>query len=207
MSAPRGPRPPALALCDAERLALEKLVHRHVTPQQIALRARIILAAADGQRNAQIARELCLSLDMVRDWRRRWLELQAIPLEEMPVGAKLADRERSGAPARITAEQWCQIVALVCEVPEDSQRPISHWTPREIADEVVQRGILDRISPRHLGRFLKGGRPQAALDPLLVDPLAQGAGSGARDPDRGGLRRLPRGDGTGRGRGAHREPR
>lgn len=158
MPAPRGPRPPALSLSDPERRALETLVLRHSTPQLIALRARIILACAQDLRNAQIARQLSASVDMVRDWRARWLALQSIPLDSLPVEARLADRERSGAPARITAEQWCQIVALVCEVPEDAQRPISHWTHSEIAAEAVQRGILPRISPRHLGRFLKGER-------------------------------------------------
>src|SRR5215211_1359296 len=153
MPAPRGPRPPALSLSDEERLALEKLVQRYSTPQLLALRARIVLAAAQGKRNAQIARELSASLDMVRDWRRRWLALQHLPLDAMPVEARLADRERSGAPVRISAEQWCQIVALVCELPENSKRPISHWTPREIADEAIERRIVDRISPRHLGRF------------------------------------------------------
>src|SRR5262249_19921927 len=133
MPVPRGPRPPALSLSQAERLALEKLVQRHSTPQLLALRARIILAAGQGKRNAQIARELSASLDMVRDWRRRWLALQHLPLDALSVEARLADRERSGAPARITAEQWCQIVALVCELPEDSKRPISHWTHQEIA--------------------------------------------------------------------------
>jgi putative transposase len=172
MPAPRGPRPTPLVLSDPERLALEKLVQRHSTPQWIALRARIILACAHDQRNAQIARELSASVDMVRDWRARWLALQPIPLDEMPVEARLADRERSGAPIRITAEQWCQIVALVCEIPENSKRPISHWTPREIADEAIKRRIVDRISPRHLGRFLKGERSQAASVPLLADPVA-----------------------------------
>ena len=174
MPAPRGPRPTPLALSDTERLALEKLVQRHSTPQLIALRARIILACSKDQRNAQIARALSASVDMVRDWRARWLALQSLPLDELPVEARLADRERSGAPARITAEQWCQIVALVCELPENSKRPISHWTPREIADEAIKRGIVDQISPRHLGRFLKGERSQAASVPLLADPVAQG---------------------------------
>jgi putative transposase len=173
MSAPRGPRPTPLALSDAERLALDRLAQRHSTPQLIALRARIILACSRDKRNAQIARELSASVDMVRDWRARWLALPSIPLDELPVEARLADRQRPGAPARITAEQWCQIVALVCEIPENSNRPISHWTPREIADEARKRGIVDQISPRHLGRFLKGERSQAASVSLLADPVAQ----------------------------------
>ncbi len=57
------------------------------------------------------------------------------------------DLPRPGTPARITAEQRCQIEAMACEEPEDSGRPISQWTSREIADEVMKRGIVDSISP------------------------------------------------------------
>jgi hypothetical protein len=48
---------------------------------------------------------------------------------------------------------------MACEEPEDSQRPISHWTAREVADEAIKRGIVDNISPRSAGRFFKRGRP------------------------------------------------
>jgi putative transposase len=44
---------------------------------------------------------------------------------------------------------------MACEDPEDSSRPISQWTSREIADEVMKRGIVDSISPRHAARLLK----------------------------------------------------
>ena len=53
----RGPNPPPIELSDAEREALEQLVRRHTTPQQIALRGRIVLAAASGANNSQIARQ------------------------------------------------------------------------------------------------------------------------------------------------------
>ncbi|HTI15995.1 MAG TPA: helix-turn-helix domain-containing protein, partial [Dictyobacter sp.] len=56
---------------------------------------------------------------------------------------------------RITAEQRCQIVALACEAPSD--RPISHWTGKEIAEEIMQRGIVTQISQRHAARLLKKG--------------------------------------------------
>ena len=186
MSRPRGPRPPALHLSAAEHQALATLVQRHTTPQQLALRARIVLAAAQGLRNEQIARQCGVSRHTVRLWRQRWQELQAVPLEEQSVADRLTDQPRPGAPSRITPEQWCQLVALVCEVPEGSDRPISHWTPREIADEALQRGIVERISPRHVGRFLKGAGPQAAPQPLLADPGPTGAGSpaGSADPGR-----------------------
>ncbi len=154
----RGPTPPAIELSERERQELDALTRRHTTPQQLALRARIVLAAAAGANNAQIARDLDVSLDMVRRWRERWLVLQPASSEELPLPDRLTDAPRPGKPVRITAEQVCQIVALACEPPADSQRPISQWTGREIADEIKQRGIVDQISGRHAARLLKRGR-------------------------------------------------
>lgn len=151
----RGPKPEALTLNEKEQQDLEALVRRHSTPQQVAQRGRMILAAADGQNNSQIARGLGMSVDTVRDWRMRWIGLQAVPLEEVSVVERLEDVPRPGRPSQITAEQTCQIVALACEQPK--ARPISHWTGREIADEVMRRGIVKQISPRHAARVLKKG--------------------------------------------------
>jgi transposase len=151
----RGPKPKTLSLSEAEYNELEALVRRHTTPQQYALRARMILEAADGKNNSQIAHELKVCADTVRAWRGRWLELQAIPLADLPICERLADLPRPGAPAWITAEQTCQLFALACEAP--SERPISQWTGREIADEAMRRGIIQHISPRHAARLLKKG--------------------------------------------------
>ena len=164
-----GPKPPAVHLTDAERLGLETLVKRHSTEQQIALRARILLTAAAGKGHAQIGRELQVTVDTPRLWRQRWLDLQAIPASELSSEERLQDLPRPGAPARITADQICQIVALACEKPEASERPISQWTSREIADEIIKRGIVEQISPRHAARLLKSWGSQAAPDPVLAD--------------------------------------
>jgi putative transposase len=153
-----GPKPPAVQLTDGERQALEKLIKRHSTEQQVALRARIVLAAAAGQGNAQIGRELQVTVDTARLWRQRWLDLQAIPASELSAEERLQDLPRPGAPARITADQVCQIAALACEKPAASERPISQWTSREMADEIVKRGIVEQISPRHAARLLKRRR-------------------------------------------------
>ena len=99
-------------------------------------------------------------------------------MEEEGVGDKelrqsiesiLADAPRSGAPPTFTAEQIVQIVAVSCENPEQSGRPVTHWTPGELANEVVKRGIVKSISPRQVGRFLKGGRPETVSDALLAE--------------------------------------
>lgn len=153
----RGPKPPPIALTVEERAQLAALARRHGTAQQLALRARIVLAAADGANNAQIARRWGVSVDTARLWRARWLALAPLPLAELAVAERLADAPRPGGPARISAEQVCGIVALACEAPAGSARPISQWTGREIADEAIQRGIVAAISPRHAARLLKKG--------------------------------------------------
>lgn len=62
----RGPQPDPLSLSEIERNELERLVRRHNTAQQMALRGRIILEANAGKNNSQIARELGLSVETVR---------------------------------------------------------------------------------------------------------------------------------------------
>jgi transposase len=154
----RGPQPQGITLTAEERAGLEALVRRHGTAQQLALRARIILGAAAGQNNSQLARQLGVDVATARLWRGRWLGLGAVPLAELSVAERLEDAPRPGGPSRITAEQVCQIAGLACETPVGSARPISQWTGREVADEAVARGIVPAISPRHAARLLKRGR-------------------------------------------------
>jgi putative transposase len=153
----RGPKPPAITLTEVERQELQRLIKRHTTPQQIALRARLILAAADGLNNAQVAHQEAVSVDTARHWRTRWLEWRSVALLELSVKERLADAPRSGKPPTITDEQVCQIVALACEAPAQSGRPITQWSGREIAEEIKRRGIVERISGRHAARLLKRG--------------------------------------------------
>ena len=150
-----GPKPPAIVLTENERQSLETLVQRHRTGQQKAVRGRIVLLAATGKSMSEIVRLLGISIDMVRLWWRRWLELQGIGVQDLSVAARLDDLPRPGAPARLTADQVCQIEKLACEQPERLGRPISQWTGREIADELMARGLVDTISARHAARLLK----------------------------------------------------
>jgi putative transposase len=147
-----------LKLDDSEREQLQQLLLRHSTPQQLALRASIILLADDGRNHREIARELKISRDMARLWRNRWLALSA---KELSVMQRLQDAERSGTPATFSLEQVVQLFALACEKPAVYQRPISQWTSRELADELVQQGLVTSISPRHVGRLLA----EASLKP------------------------------------------
>jgi putative transposase len=152
-----GPTPPPVELTGEERAELERLVRRHTTGQQLAGRARIVLLAADGLDNSAVARAVGVDVDTVRKWRGRWRSIQAVPVAELSVAARLADAPRSGTPARITPEQVCRIMALACEAPSASGRPISQWSTTELAAEIVRRGIAETISPRHAARLLKRG--------------------------------------------------
>jgi putative transposase len=105
----------------------------------------------------------------VRLWIERWnmasgtlLKAEADENEKSLSAAicnVLADDARPGRPAEFSPELLCQIIAIACEKPEDLGRPISHWSQRELADEVLKRNLVDKISPRSVGRFLKRSRP------------------------------------------------
>jgi putative transposase len=144
-------------LSEKEQDELEQITKRHRSEQQQVLRARIVVAAAQGRTNAQIAHDLAINVDTARLWRDRWVGLQGIDLQTLSVAERLQDAPRAGAPPKITPEQRCQIAALACEAPMKSGRPISQWTGREIADELKTRGVVEQISPRHASYLLKKG--------------------------------------------------
>lgn len=149
------------------------------------------MEASVNNNNEQVAYRLDSHRETVRLWRQRWLEaasaLEAAEAEgddralaEL-IEKILTDEPRSGTPATFAPEQIVQIVALACEAPSASGRPISHWTPRELADEAIKRGIVESISPRSVGRFLKSGRSEATPQPLLAQLGAGRPGSLQRE--------------------------
>jgi transposase len=137
--------------------------------QLVVQRATIVLRAFAGQLNEQIAVEIGLGPGQVGVWRRRWQaaweELTALECREPrrlreSIREVLRDAPRAGSPGTFTAAQVTQILALACEPPEKSGRPITHWTRKELHAEVLKRGIA-QISESQVGRYLK----QAALQP------------------------------------------
>ena len=143
--------PPPLSLEPEEREQLQQLIHRHSTPQQIALRAQIVILADAGETHREIARQLNISRQMARQWRSRWLSGAAKGLGAM---ARLQDSARSGAPAKFELEQVLHLFKLACDDPMDYNRPISQWSHRELAEELIEQEIVPSISPRHVGRLL-----------------------------------------------------
>ena len=161
-----GPNPTPIKLTDRQQAILEHIIRRSTSAQRLVMRARIILTSAKGISNQQIARQLGIERNVVAKWRRRWgavadklaaLEAKEGADKDLREGIErlLADAPRPGTPAKFSAEEIVKIVAVVCEDPHASGRPITNWTPRELAEEVVQRQIVKAISTRSVGRFLK----------------------------------------------------
>jgi len=165
----RGLKPKPITLTERQYGLLQQILRREKSTQQQIRRASVIVAAAEPSSNCDIAKRLDLTLQTVRRWRRRWLQVsQAMSTAEQNGDDKqlqqllieaLSDKMRSGRPAEFSPEQICQIVAMGCEQPEGSDRPISHWSAREMADEAIKRGIVAKISPRSAARFFRRGGP------------------------------------------------
>jgi transposase len=212
------PGPPAepITLSTRQEELFRARIRARACPQGLAQRIHIVLQASLGRANEEIARALAMTAERVRRWRGRWKK-QGCRLEDAEQNGVsdqelldlmeqgLRDEARPGAPPTFSAEQVAQIIAVACEKPEVSGRPISHWSPRELADEVTKREIVQSISPRHVGRLLKRGRSAAASDSLLDQQHP--AGSGVSRGRRGRLRRVSTGSrprGAGRPRHQHR---
>jgi transposase-like protein len=172
-----------ITLAPEEELELQRLARAHKTPRSLAERAEMILRSAGGTSVREIARQLGVWPKTVRHWRARWL----VGPTEAPVVLRLEDAPRSGAPATFTPEQVCAIMALACELPEESDLPLSHWSQSELAREAVRRDIVDSISHGSIGRFLKRSRPEAASRARLAHAQA---GPGVREQVRRRLHAL-----------------
>src|SRR6266516_3587872 len=152
------PQASVLHVSPLQHELLERMVHRSTNAQRLVKRGHIILEAAKGTSNSQIAQHLQVGYETVRRWRDRWhaaqARLQAVEAKGMPkllrqaIEALLTDEQRPGAPETFTFEQFMRIMAL--------------------AGEVVKRGIVKEISPRTVGRFLKGERFAAPSQAVLA---------------------------------------
>jgi Homeodomain-like domain len=174
-----GPSAAPLALSARQRALLQRLRQRQTAPRRLVRRVAILLALDADPCVEAAARRLGLTRLTVRHWRDRWLgaadRLRAAEADGVLdpgllglIEAALDDAPRPGGPATFTPEQIVGVVAVACEPPSKSGRPIDHWTARELADEAKRRKIVSDISPRTVSRFLKTGRATAAQEPLLA---------------------------------------
>jgi transposase len=120
------PNPQAveLVLSDEERAQLEAWARRRTSAQALAQRSRIVLAAADGLANTEIARQLGIHRSVATRWRNRFAEHRLDGLTDEP---------RPGQPRKITDAQVEEVIVKTLETtPKDA----THWSTRSMAAEV-----------------------------------------------------------------------
>jgi transposase len=134
-----------VVVTEEDRAVLFKRVRSQRCAHRDVLRARIVLAAADGQANAAIARRLGLCADTVRKWRARFCA------EGL---AGLADRHRPGRRRTFPATAEAEVKVLACALPAETGAPLARWSAAELAAEAVDRGLVEAISPSTVARWL-----------------------------------------------------
>ncbi len=133
--------------------------------RDIATRAKIVLMGFQQYDNQTIAGKLGICSKTVGRWRRRWRDsydaLLSMEFSESEAAFQraiitcLSDAPRGGSPGEFTAEQVVGVIAIACEPPKNSGRPVTSWTGRELADEAVKRGLVTSISASHVNRILR----------------------------------------------------
>src|SRR5260370_14320483 len=156
---------------ERQQAVLRQTAAAPTSPVRLAQRAEIILQAFEGQENQVIAAAIDLDPTAVGLWRRRWVKawpkLIQIECAETQAAFRRAIQDvlsaapRRGNPGKFTPEQITQILALACEPPEQSGRPITQWTYKELADEAKKHGIGSSISVSQVGHYLR----EAELQP------------------------------------------
>jgi len=140
--------PPAdrINLTGSQRRELKRLIRAGRTEQRMVIRAKIVLAAADGYSNTAIARLLAVGEDTARKWRGRW--------RAAPGVASLGDAKRSGRPPKFTAVQVARVKAIACTPPQEAGLPLARWSCPELARHAVSDGVCASISPTTVRRWL-----------------------------------------------------
>ena len=174
---------PTVPLTARPRACLEQSARRQTRSQRLVRRAKRLVARETGAHQCHVMRQMPLQRGTGQRWGRRGCALAPTrePLEadegrEQALTPRrveaLAAHPRSGPPATLPAEPLVPIVAVACEDPAESGRPRSHGTPREVAEEVRTRGLMETISPRRVGRFFTAGGLTAPSGRVLAQRQA-----------------------------------
>jgi putative transposase len=167
-----------LHLSEKQRKILESMKKGTHSPLHLIQRATIILMAADNLSNKEIARQTGWNRNTVKQWRNRWakvaVEINHVETDKpwtLPsfVDSMLQDEYRPGKPSKFTSEQVAHIIKIALDKPEEHDVPYTHWTPSALAREAVKDGIVQSISSRQVGRFLKRSGFEASPQSVLVE--------------------------------------
>jgi transposase len=163
----------AIELSDEERALLEGFTRRRTSAHGLAQRSRIVLAAADGLSNAEIAERVGVSRPTVTKWRNRFTERRLDGLTDEP---------RPGRPRTITNEQ---VEAVVVKTLESTPKHATHWSTRSMAAEVgMTQNAIWRIWQAFGLQPHRQERWKLSKDPLFVDKVKDICGLYLNPPER-----------------------
>jgi transposase len=165
-------RAPEVTLSDDQRQTLSSLAARRTTAQALAMRARIVLACAQGAQNKQVAHELGVDQATVGKWRRRFVERGVEGLHDEP---------KPGVPRTITDEM---VEAVIIRTLESAPRNATHWSSRMMAKESgISTSSVQRIwrafglQPHRSETF------KLSTDPLFIDKVRDVVGLYLNPPE------------------------
>ena len=154
-----------ITLDACEQALLEKISRQLTVPEYKKRRVQAVLAAATGQPNKDIAKQIGLNRNEVGTWRKRWAtHHQLWQQSDVQLRAKmdaklvlhwLADKKGRGRKNEITLEQRAKVAGLAQEKPEQYGIPVTHWTLDHLVAISIKRGIIDKISRVSVHRILK----------------------------------------------------
>jgi transposase len=136
-----------IELTAEQRKELQSRARAYTEPYHRVVRAKIVLMAADGLANNEIALRLDTSPQVVCRWRKRFYDHGVAGLE---------DNSRSGRPRTFSPSVVVEVKQLACELPATTGVPLSRWSCVELAREVIARGVVAAISAATIWRILTG---------------------------------------------------
>jgi len=167
------PWPIPIELTAEERAQLEAWERRRTSAQALALRSRIVLAAAAGPNNSEIARALGIAVSSVRKWRNRFAEHR---LEG------LTDEPRPGQPRKISDAKVEEVIVKTLETtPSDA----THWSTRSMAAEVgVNQTAVHRIWKAFGLQPRRAATWELSRDPQFIEKVRDVVGLYLNPPER-----------------------
>src|SRR3954449_1341362 len=167
------PRAVALVLSKSEREQLEAWARRRKTAQALAQRSRIVLGAAEGLNNSEIAARFAITRGMVAKWRSRFAA-------ERLDG--LLDEPRPGRPRTIDDERVEEVIVRTLET---TPRNATHWSTRSLAAELgMSQSAVSRIWRAFGLAPHKQDSWKLSKDPLFVEKVRDVGGLYLNPPER-----------------------
>lgn len=157
-----------LQLSNREKEIIQGLLRRGMVRNGMGKRLQVLLLASEGMSNYVINHRLGMQKNRIGIWRDRWekhseklrkLELdKGLNLSDKDIEKHIleimADEKRASKPSKISLAQMNQMVAIACEKPQNHGIPISKWSYEVLAQVIVEKNIVESISPSYVWKIL-----------------------------------------------------